>query len=65
MTIEGLTPFRWQLSPYGDRGNSLGEIYCVTLLRELDPSARTLNQAGSSVAVESPRQPSREAGSRG
>ncbi|MGW5160997.1 hypothetical protein ACWEPN_36490 [Nonomuraea wenchangensis] len=37
MTTDVLTPFRWPQPPYGDRGDLLGEIHCVTLLRGLDP----------------------------
>ncbi|MFI6744413.1 DUF6461 domain-containing protein [Nonomuraea sp. NPDC050451] len=37
--------------PYGDRGNLLGEIYCVTLLRGLDP-AEVLRRFGARTSAE-------------
>ena len=51
MTIEALTPFRWLQSPYGGRGNLLGEIYCVTLLRGLDP-AEVLRRFGARTSTQ-------------
>ncbi|MET8004584.1 DUF6461 domain-containing protein [Nonomuraea glycinis] len=51
MTIDALTPFRWLQPPYGDRGNRLGEIYCVTLLRGLDP-AEVLRRFGARTSTE-------------
>ncbi|MFD1539394.1 DUF6461 domain-containing protein [Nonomuraea guangzhouensis] len=51
MTIDALTPFRWLQPPYGDRGNLLGEIYCVTLLRGLDP-AEVLRRFGARTSTQ-------------
>ncbi|MEV5558482.1 DUF6461 domain-containing protein [Nonomuraea wenchangensis] len=51
MTIDALAPFRWLRSPYGDRGDVLGEIYCVTLLRGLDP-AEVLRRFGARASTQ-------------
>ncbi|MFI7455482.1 DUF6461 domain-containing protein [Nonomuraea sp. NPDC049714] len=51
MTIDALTPFRWLQPPYGERGDLLGEIYCVTLLRGLDP-AEVLRRFGARTSTE-------------
>ncbi|NUT04738.1 MAG: hypothetical protein HOV76_14760 [Hamadaea sp.] len=51
MTIDELTPFRWLQPPYGDQGDLLGEIYCVTLLRGLDP-AEVLRRFGARTSTE-------------
>jgi hypothetical protein len=51
MTTDALTPFRWLQPPYGDRGDLLGEIYCVTLLRGLDP-AGVLRRFGARTSTE-------------
>jgi hypothetical protein len=51
MTIDALTPFRWLQPPYGDQGDLLGEIYCVTLLRGLDP-AEVLRRFGAHTSTE-------------
>ncbi|MFI6179899.1 DUF6461 domain-containing protein [Nonomuraea sp. NPDC051191] len=51
MTIDELTPFRWLQPPYGDEGDLLGEICCVTLLRGLDP-AEVLRRFGARTSTE-------------
>ncbi|MGJ6968632.1 DUF6461 domain-containing protein [Streptosporangium sp. G11] len=51
MTIDALTPFRWLQPPYGDRGDLLGEIYCVTLVRGLDP-AEVLRRFGARTSTQ-------------
>ncbi|WP_433515303.1 DUF6461 domain-containing protein [Nonomuraea sp. CA-143628] len=51
MTIDALAPFRWLQPPYDDQGNLLGEIYCVTLLRGLDP-AEVLRRFGARTSTE-------------
>ncbi|MEV4549086.1 DUF6461 domain-containing protein [Nonomuraea wenchangensis] len=51
MTIDALAPFRWLRSSCGDRGDVLGEIYCVTLLRGLDP-AEVLRRFGARTSTQ-------------
>jgi hypothetical protein len=51
MPIDALAPFRWLQPLYGDRGDLLGEIYCVTLLRGLDP-AEVLRRFGARTSTQ-------------